>query len=101
MTQWQVKKKRSIPACIKEFIANLVRVFNKFCLTPFLEEWKDVNPGSTIDWKVDWENSVEHVFVCPHYTECVLQHSCPVISMDAAHLKSCYKGTIYIYSQLT
>ena len=37
----------------------------------------------------------------PHYTEHVLQHLWPVISMDAAHLKSCYKGTISIYSGLT
>ena len=43
-------------------------------LTPFLDEWKDMNPGSTADWKVDHENSVEHVFICPHYTEHVLQH---------------------------
>ena len=28
------KKKRIIPAHIKEFIANLVGVFNKFCLKP-------------------------------------------------------------------
>ena len=70
-------------------------------LIPFLEEWKDVNPGSTIDWKVNWENSVAHIFVCLHYTECVLQHLCLVISVDAAHLKSGYKGTIYIYSGLT
>ena len=28
------KKKRNIPACIKEFIANLVEVFNKFCHKP-------------------------------------------------------------------
>ena len=67
----------------------------------FLEEWKDVNPGSTVDWKVDCENSVEDVFICPHCTEHVLQHLQPVILMDAAHLKSCYKGTISIYSGLT
>ena len=28
------KKKRIIPACITEFIANLVGVFNRFCLKP-------------------------------------------------------------------
>ena len=56
-------------------------------LIPFLEEWKDVNPGSTVHWKVNHENSVELVFISPHYTEHVLQH-----------LQSCYKGTIYIYS---
>ena len=35
----------------------------------FLEKWKDVNPGCTLNWKVNHENSVEHVFVCPHYTK--------------------------------
>ena len=67
----------------------------------FLEEWKDVNPGSTVDWKVDQENSVEHVFICLHFAECVLQHLWPVIFVDGAHLKLCYKGTIYIYSGST
>ena len=66
----------------------------------FLEEYKDVNPVSTVDWKVNCENSVEHVFICPRYTEYVLQHLWPVISVDAAHLKSCYKGTIYIYFRI-
>ena len=61
-------------------------------LIPFLEEWKDVNPGSTVDWKVDCENSVEHIFICPAYTECVLQHLQPVISMDAAHLSHVTNG---------
>ena len=28
------KKEWFIPACIKEFVANLVAVFNKFCLKP-------------------------------------------------------------------
>ena len=31
----------------------------------------------------------------------MLAHVHPVISVDAAHLKSCYKGTISIYSGLT
>ena len=39
--------------------------------------------------------------ICPHCTEHVLQHFYPVISVDAAHLKSYYKGMIYIYVGLT
>ena len=35
----------------------------------FLEEWKDVNPGSTLNRKVNHENSVEHEFVCPRCTK--------------------------------
>ena len=29
------------------------------------------------------------------------QYMCPVISVDAAHLKSVYKGILFIYSGLT
>ena len=35
------------------------------------------------------------IFVCPRYTDKVLSHMHPVISVDAAHLKSAYKGTIF------
>ena len=57
-----------------------------------------MNPGSTVDWNVDSENHIEHVFVCPYYTEHVLKHFHPIISVDAAHLKSGYKEMMYIYS---
>ena len=55
-----------------------------------------MNPGSTVDWSVDSDNHIKHVFVCQCYTECVLKHFHPIISVDAAHLKSCYEGMIYI-----
>ena len=32
-------------------------------LSPFLQEWQEMNPGSTVDWFVDDENQIEHVFV--------------------------------------
>ena len=53
-------------------------------LISFLQEWKEMNPGSTVDWLVDEDNQIEHIFVCPHYTEKVLKHVHPVISVDAA-----------------
>ena len=63
---------------------------------PFLEDWKDSNPESTVEWVVDEQKCIQHIFVCPRYTDKVLYHMHPVISVDAAHLKSAYKGTIFI-----
>ena len=67
----------------------------------FLEDWKDNNLESTVEWVVDEQKCIQHIFVCPTYIDKVLSHMCPVISLDAAHLKSAYKGTIFIYSCLT
>ena len=82
-------------------VETVVAVKSFELLIPYLEQWKNVNPGSTVDLKDNQENSVEHVFVCLHYTECVLQHLCPVISVDPAQLTLCQKGTINIYAGLT
>ena len=68
---------------------------------PFLEEWKENNLNSTVEWLVDAHQRIEHVFVHPTYMDQVLSYMCPIISINAAHLKSAYQGTIFIYSGLT
>ena len=68
---------------------------------PFLEESKESNPNSMVEWLVDDQNQIGHVFVCPAYTDEVLSYMHPVISIDAAHLKLAYRGTIFIYLGLT
>ena len=68
---------------------------------PFLEESKENNPNPMVEWLVDDQNQIEHVFVCPAYTDKVLSYMHPVISIDAAHLKLAYRGTILIYLGLT
>ena len=68
---------------------------------PFLEDWKENNLESTVESVVDEHKCIQHIFVCPTYTDKVLSYMHPVISVDAAHLKSAYKGTIFIYSGLT
>ena len=70
-------------------------------LIPFLEEWKDMNPGSIVEWHVDDRKHIQHLYVCPEYTDQLVTHDHPLILVDVAHLKSCYKGTILIYSGLT
>ena len=68
---------------------------------PFLQEWKENNPQSMVVWVVDDNKHIQHVFVCPGYTDQVLLYMCQVISVDAAHLKLAYKGKIFICSGLT
>ena len=41
---------------------------------PFFEEWKDMNPRLVVDWQVNQENRIKHIFVCPYYTDQVLEH---------------------------
>ena len=67
-------------------------------IIPWLEKWSTENPGSVVDWGVDADNHIQHVFICPWYTGTIFQHVDPV---DPTHLWPCYKGTIYIYSELT
>ena len=52
-------------------------------------------------WLVDDQKCVQHIFVSLAYTDQVLLYMHAVISVDAAHLKLAYKGTIFIYSGLT
>ena len=68
---------------------------------PFLEDWKENNLDSTVEWVVDENKCIQHIYVCPAYTDKVLSYMCPVILVNAAHLKSAYKGTITIYSGST
>ena len=68
---------------------------------PFLEDWKENNLDSTVEWVVDENKCIQRIFVCPAYTDKVLSYICPVILVDAAHPKSAYKVTILIYSGST
>ena len=70
-------------------------------MIPFLEDWKENSLESTVEWVVDEHKCIQHIFVCPAYTDKVLSYMHPVILVDAAHLKSAYKGTIFIYTSLT
>ena len=53
---------------------------------PFLEEWKENNPQSTVEWVVNNQKCILHVFVCLAYMDQVLSYMHPVISVDVAHL---------------
>ena len=36
---------------------------------PFMEDWKENNPESTVEWVVDEQKCIQHIFVCPTYTD--------------------------------
>ena len=40
----------------------------------FLEDWKDNNLESTVEWVGDEQKCIQHIFVCPGYTDKVLCH---------------------------
>ena len=50
-----------------------------------------------MEWPVGDQNQIENVFYVQHIQSCMD----PVISIDAAHLKSAYRGTIFIHLGLT
>ena len=49
---------------------------------------KENNPQSTVEWLVDNNKQIQHLFICPAYTDQVLSYMHPVISL-------------FIYSGLT
>ena len=38
----------------------------------FLEEQKDNNPQSTVEWHIDDRKWIQHLLLCPEYTDQVL-----------------------------
>lgn len=46
-------------------------------------------------------NKLQRVFICPGFMNNNLKFVCPVISCDAAHMKSVQKGMISIFSTLS
>jgi hypothetical protein len=70
-------------------------------IKPYLDKFKDLNEGSTVKHEVDEENRVKRLFVCPAFMNSAIRHARPVMSLDAAHLKSKWKGILYIASVKT
>jgi MULE transposase domain/SWIM zinc finger len=68
-------------------------------IIPYIEKFKELNPSSTatIEKNPD-SNNLKRVFVCPGIMNRSLLHVRPIMSLDAAHLKSQWKGTLYVAS---
>jgi hypothetical protein len=63
-------------------------------LVPYLEEFGRLNPGSAAISELDDNNHLYRVFVCPSIMQWSLAHVRPVMSLDAAHLKTTGGGGI-------
>jgi hypothetical protein len=68
---------------------------------PYIEKFKELNKNSiAVVERNDSTNMVKRVFMlCPGIMDTALKHVRPIISLDAAHLKSEeWKGTLYVAS---
>ena len=70
-------------------------------IIPYLEELRRCNPSSLIGYSRDQNcNMVDLHFFIPFAND-VLKTARPVVALDAAHLRSEYKGVLYIASGLS
>ena len=70
-------------------------------LIPYLKKFDELNPGSSVKYERDADYHIERVFICPGFMKETLRYVRPMMSLDAAHLKSQWKGTLYVASVKT
>lgn len=69
-------------------------------IVPYIDELKKQNPGSVIGCGCDDDMRITDIYVFPGFMNRALRYVRPVVSLDAAHLKSVHKGTLYVASVL-
>lgn len=67
---------------------------------PYLQKFQELNEESTVRFEKDGDH-LSRIFVCPGIMKSTMRHVRPVMSLDAAHLKSQWKGTLYAASVKT
>ena len=70
-------------------------------IIPYLEALKKSNPSSVIGNTRDDGMRLLDLYVFFGFMNRVLNYVCPVASLDAAHLRSAHKGTLYVASVLS
>jgi hypothetical protein len=70
-------------------------------LIPYLDRMKLANPGSLIGYTRNQDATMKELFFFPGFVDEVLQFVRPIISLDAAHLRSKHKGTLFVASVLS
>jgi hypothetical protein len=68
---------------------------------PYVEELKRTNPGSVLGCICLPTLELQSIHFIPGFMNNALKFVRPVISLDAAHLRSEFKGTLYVASVLT
>ena len=65
-------------------------------IIPYLNEFKRLNPGSTAVYDVDENSAITKIFICPGIMNIKWRYALPIMSVDAAHLSTENKGTLYL-----
>ena len=68
---------------------------------PYVEEFWCINPGAVAGCTRGDDNLLINVHIFPPFMNGSLKHVRPVICLDAAHLNSLEKGTLYVASCLS
>jgi hypothetical protein len=68
---------------------------------PYTEELARPNPGSVLGFSRLPTFELQSIHFFPGFMNNALEFVRPVISLDAAHLRSEFKGTLYVASVLT
>ena len=84
-------------SCIEKY--SIIKNFEM--VIPFLEKMKGCNPGSVIGFSRDSDMRLVDLHVFPGMMNWALKFVRPVVSLDAAHLRSEHRGTLYVASVLT
>ena len=70
-------------------------------IIPYVEAMKKCNPKSVIGCTKNETNELVDVYFFPGFMNEALKFVRPVVSLDATHLRSEYKGTLYVASVLS
>jgi hypothetical protein len=65
-------------------------------IVPYLEEFVERNPGSTAIAKKSGTDNIRRLFICPGIMQEALRFVRPVMSLDAANMRSQWGGTLYV-----
>jgi hypothetical protein len=70
-------------------------------VVPYIKKFLDTNQGSIAEYELEADGHLTRVFVCPAFMNSAIRHARPIMSLDAAHIKSKWKGTLYVASVKT
>jgi hypothetical protein len=87
---------RVIEKNMSDSLGKNVRGFQR--LIPYLPKFSEFNPGSKTMAGRNDTNNIRKLFVCPAFMEASITFVRPVMSLDAAHLKSQWRSNLYVAS---
>ncbi len=70
-------------------------------LIPYLEKFKEANAGSFVSYVRNEDLTMKSMCLFPSFMNDSLKFVRPIISLDATHLKSKYKGTLFAATVLS